>query len=54
MWMHRTTKAMEEAGQTMAESAVVLTLIVVVTLAAFTSLGGGIENALNAVQKVLP
>jgi Flp pilus assembly pilin Flp len=54
MWIFRTTKAMDETGQTMAEYAVVLALIIVVTLAAFTSLGGGVENALNSVQNVLP
>jgi Flp pilus assembly pilin Flp len=45
---------MNETGQTMAEYAVILTLIIVVTLATFTSLGAGIENALNAVLTVLP
>ena len=54
MWIIRTTSAMEETGQTMAEYAVVLTLIVVVTLVAFTSLGSGIETSLNAVRSVLP
>jgi Flp pilus assembly pilin Flp len=54
MWIFRTTNAMEETGQTMAEYAVVLTLIVLVTLAAFTTLGGGIENALNTVKNALP
>jgi Flp pilus assembly pilin Flp len=54
MWTFRTTKAMNEDGQTMAEYAVVITLIIIVTLVVFTTLGSGIENALNAVQNVLP
>ena len=46
--------ARDETGQTMAEYAVVLTLIIIVTVAAFTSLGGGVENALQAVRSVFP
>jgi Flp pilus assembly pilin Flp len=46
--------ARDETGQTMAEYAVVLTLIIIVTVATFTSLGGGVENALQAVRGVFP
>ena len=45
---------MNETGQTMAEYAVVLSLIIIVTLATFTSLGDGIENAFQAVRTVFP
>ena len=44
----------EEKGQTMAEYAVVLAVITVLTVAAFTLLSGGITNALNNVKKSLP
>jgi Flp pilus assembly pilin Flp len=41
-----------DSGQTMAEYAVVLGLIVIVTLATFTQLGDAIENAVNAVRTI--
>jgi len=38
-----------ERGQTMAEYGVVLAVIAVATVAAFTALSGGISNAINNV-----
>jgi Flp pilus assembly pilin Flp len=38
-----------EEGQTMAEYAVVLALVVLVTVAVFTALSGGIRGAVNNV-----
>jgi pilus assembly protein Flp/PilA len=38
-----------EKGQTMAEYGVVLAVIAVATVAAFTALSGGITNAINSV-----
>jgi Flp pilus assembly pilin Flp len=46
--------AEDESGQTMAEYAVVLGLIVIVTLVAFSSLGNGIESAFVGVRSVFP
>ena len=49
------TKAFgEEKGQTMAEYAVVLTVIAAGILVALTALSGGIKNALDNVRKILP
>ena len=42
-----------EAGQTMAEYAVVLAVITVVIIGALTALSGGIEGALGKVTDVL-
>jgi Flp pilus assembly pilin Flp len=42
-----------DRGQTMAEYAVVLALIVVVTVATFTVLGDSIEAAITAVRTAL-
>jgi Flp pilus assembly pilin Flp len=42
-----------EQGQTMAEYAVVLSVIAVATLAAFTALSGGIRGAITNVTGVL-
>jgi Flp pilus assembly pilin Flp len=38
-----------EEGQTMAEYALILGLIVVVTAAAFTALGGSIHNTITSI-----
>lgn len=46
--MHR------EDGQTMAEYGVVLAVITVALVGAFTILSGHIGNAISAVSKVLP
>lgn len=43
-----------DTGQTMTEYGVVLTLIIVVTLVAFTQLGDGIQHALEAAKALLP
>ena len=42
-----------EEGQTMAEYAVVLAVITVATVAVFTALSGGIQNAINRVTNLL-
>jgi Flp pilus assembly pilin Flp len=54
MTIDRTKKVVSEAGQTMAEYAVVLTMIVLVTLVAFAALGDGVANALQTVRSALP
>jgi Flp pilus assembly pilin Flp len=54
MTIDRTRQAMSETGQTMAEYAVVLALIVVVTLATFTALGNQVESAFTLVRSALP
>jgi Flp pilus assembly pilin Flp len=54
MTIDRTKKAMRETGQTMAEYAVVLAMIVVVTLATFTTLGNKVESAFTAVRSAFP
>jgi Flp pilus assembly pilin Flp len=42
-----------ESGQTMTEYAVILGLIVLVTVAAFTQLGDSIESAITTVRTAL-
>jgi Flp pilus assembly pilin Flp len=42
-----------EYGQTMAEYAVVLAVVAVATVAAFTALSGGIQGAVNNVVALL-
>jgi Flp pilus assembly pilin Flp len=44
----------DEAGQTMAEYGVVLAVITLVAVAAFTTLSGEIKGAIDAVSKLLP
>ena len=44
----------KEEGQTMAEYGVVLAVITVGAVAAFTALSGGIEGAINRVKGFLP
>jgi Flp pilus assembly pilin Flp len=46
---HLSFKLRLEKGQTMAEYGVVLAVIAVATVAAFTALSGGITNAINSV-----
>jgi Flp pilus assembly pilin Flp len=48
------TKTKREDGQTMAEYAVVLTVIAAGILLALQFLAGGITNALNKVGSILP
>jgi Flp pilus assembly pilin Flp len=43
-----------EEGQTMAEYGVVLAVITIAAIVAFTALSGGIRNAINNVTAVLP
>ena len=43
-----------EDGQTMAEYGVVLAVIVLACIVAFTALSGGISNAINNIAKALP
>ena len=42
-----------EEGQTMAEYAVVLAVVTLLVIAAFTALSGGISDAVNAVAGIL-
>jgi Flp pilus assembly pilin Flp len=46
-------RLVREEGQTMAEYAVVLAVITVATVAVFTALSGGIQNAINNVIGLL-
>jgi len=43
-----------EEGQTMAEYGVVLAVIALAVIVAFTALSGGISHAINNVANVLP
>ena len=45
---------MREEGQTMAEYGVVLAVITIAALVAFTALSGGITKAIDKVVSVLP
>ena len=47
-------KPLDEAGQTMAEYGVVLTLVTLAVLASLTLLGGNIRSALESVAALLP
>ena len=49
VWM----KTRGERGQTMAEYAVVLGVVVLAVVGVFTALAGGISGALNSVKGVL-
>ena len=46
--------AKDESGQTMAEYGVVLGVITVLCIVAFTALSGEISKAINAVTAILP
>jgi Flp pilus assembly pilin Flp len=48
------TRLAREEGQTMAEYGVVLAVIALAVIVAFTALAGGITNAINNVAKLLP
>jgi Flp pilus assembly pilin Flp len=48
------TRYAREDGQTMAEYGVVLAVIALACVVAFTALSGGIANAINSVRAVLP
>ena len=47
------SRLVREEGQTMAEYGVVLAVIALTVIVAFTALSGGISNAINNVAKVL-
>ncbi len=51
--MHKLVTFKREEGQTMAEYGVVLAVITLAVIAAFTLLSGEIEAALNAVAAIL-
>ena len=51
--LHLRVLALED-GQTMAEYGVVLAVITIGAIAAFTALSGGISNALNNITSLLP
>jgi Flp pilus assembly pilin Flp len=44
----------QEEGQTMAEYAVILAVVVIGVVVAITALAGGIGNALDKVKAILP
>jgi len=48
------TRVAREEGQTMAEYGVVLAVIALAVIVAFTALSGGISHAINNVAAVLP
>lgn len=54
MTIDRKKQLATETGQTMAEYAVVLTMIIVVTLVAYMSLGNSVATLLNTVRSTLP
>jgi len=45
---------LEEAGQTMAEYAVVLSVLFIAVAVTLAALSGGIENAIQAAVSVIP
>ena len=48
------TRLARESGQTMSEYSIALLLIILVTVTLFTSLGGGVANAVTNVARLLP
>jgi Flp pilus assembly pilin Flp len=54
MRIETTRNVISETGQTMAEYAVVLSVIIFVTVAVFILLGDSVAISLNAVRKILP
>jgi Flp pilus assembly pilin Flp len=52
MTTETTNNVMSETGQTMAEYAVVLSVIVMVTMVAYMTLGDTVANVLDAVRKL--
>jgi len=44
----------KQEGQTMAEYGVVLAVITILAVGAFTALSGGIQGAINHVTSILP
>jgi Flp pilus assembly pilin Flp len=51
--IHARTKLSEESGQTMAEYAIVLGLIIIVTVATFTILSGAAAEAVDGITSLL-
>ena len=51
--IHARTKLSEESGQTMAEYAIVLGLIIIVTVATFTVLSGAAAQAIDGITSLL-
>ena len=53
LYTYLRARFVREEGQTMAEYGVVLAVIALTVIVAFTALSGGISNAINNVAKVL-
>jgi Flp pilus assembly pilin Flp len=53
LYTYLRARFVREEGQTMAEYGVVLAVIALTVILAFTALSGGISNAINNVTKVL-
>jgi Flp pilus assembly pilin Flp len=53
-WFAFARRWRKEEGQTMAEYGVVLGVVCVLTVGAFTALHSGIANAVNAVTALIP
>jgi Flp pilus assembly pilin Flp len=53
LYTYLRARFVREEGQTMAEYGVVLAVIALTVIVAFTALSGGISNAINNVTKVL-
>jgi len=54
LYTYLRARFMREEGQTMAEYGVVLAVICLAVIVAFTALSGGISNAINNVTSILP
>jgi len=54
LYTYLRARFVREEGQTMAEYGVVLAVIALAVIVAFTALAGGISHALNNVAKILP
>ena len=54
LYTYHRARFMREEGQTMAEYGVVLAVICLAVIVAFTALSGGISNAINNVTSILP
>ncbi len=54
LYTYLRARFVREEGQTMAEYGVVLAVVCLLTIAAFTALQGGISGAINAVSSILP
>jgi len=54
LYTYLRARFVREEGQTMAEYGVVLAVICLAVIMAFTALSGGISNAINNVASILP